>query len=125
MKLKLSPQVGLPGQPETRLSVSGDTVIVDGVSYDAGEVPEGGEGRMSSLVAAETPFVPFRKVTLQDGSEEAVIFTRQNGEISCIVRVILGDDAANDQPTDPEHWQIDAGDGPVTIPAVRKEEEAT
>lgn len=33
---------GLPGQPETTASVSGDTITVDGVAYDLSAVPEGG-----------------------------------------------------------------------------------
>ncbi len=33
---------GLPGQPETTASVSGEVITVDGVAYDLSAVPEGG-----------------------------------------------------------------------------------
>lgn len=33
---------GLPGQPETAASVSGDTITVNGVAYDLSAIPEGG-----------------------------------------------------------------------------------
>jgi hypothetical protein len=33
---------GLPDQPETTASVSGDTITIDSVAYDLSAVPEGG-----------------------------------------------------------------------------------
>ncbi|MEE2634086.1 MAG: hypothetical protein VX940_07260 [Pseudomonadota bacterium] len=33
---------GLPGQPETTASASGDVITVDGVAYDLSAIPEGG-----------------------------------------------------------------------------------
>lgn len=42
MKITCNCIAGLPGQPETTASVSGDTITVDGVAYDLSTVPEGG-----------------------------------------------------------------------------------
>ena len=107
MKITFSPQAGLPGQPEATLVVSGDVLTVDGVVYDLSPVPEGGEA------------VP-------EGSDHPFIgtITRQDGVIHATVRVRLGDTAADHQPVDPARWQIEAGDGPVEIPALRKPQEA-
>jgi len=103
MNITLSPMRGLPGQPETEISVSADTITVDGTPYDLSPVPEGGE---ATPRGEDHPFVgPV---------------TRQGGVIHCTVLVALGDTAAGEQPRDPAHWIIDAGDGPVTIPAIRK-----
>jgi len=101
MKLTLSPMRGLPGQPETEIAVSGDTITVDGTPYDLSAVPEGGE----ATPAGEHPF-------------EGPI-TRAGGEIVCKVRVGLGDDAADHQPVDPGRWTFTVTDGPVVIPAER------
>lgn len=102
MKLTLSPMRGLPGQPETEIAVSGDTITVDGTPYDLSAVPEGGE----AVPAGEHPFVgPI---------------TRAGGEIVCTVCVALGDDAEPTQPLDPAIWTMRVADGPVVIPAVRK-----
>lgn len=104
MKLTLSPMRGLPGQPETEIDVSGDTITVDGTPYDLSAVPEGG----AATPAGAHPF-------------ECRI-TRAGGEIVCTVRGRLGDDAAFDQPTDPAVWTVRVTEGPVAIPAVRKPE---
>lgn len=104
MHLTLSPIRGLPGQAETVLSVAGDVLSVDGTAYDLTAVPEGG-------LAEPSGTHPFT------GS-----ITREGGVIRCGVRVILGDDAAPDQPTDPAHWVVTVASGPVTIPASRLEE---
>lgn len=102
MKLTLSPQAGLPGQPETELSVAGDVLTVDGVAFDLSTVPEGGE----AMPDGDHPFIgPI---------------TRQGGVIHATVRVVLGDTAADHQPVDPAHWVVEVADGPVAIPAVRK-----
>jgi len=107
MKITLSPVRGLPGQPETEISVSGDTVTVDGTPYDLSAVPEGGEAMPQG---DDHPFTGA--------------ITRQDGVIHCPVRVLLDDSAEGHQPADPAHWTVDAGDGPVTIPATRKTEDA-
>ena len=106
MKLTLSPQRGLPGQTETTLSVSGETLIHDGISYDLSVIPEGGEA------------VP-------EGDEHPFVgkITRQGGVIHCKVRVTLGPDAADDQPPDWAHWTIPDAEGDVVIPALRKPQE--
>jgi hypothetical protein len=106
MRITLSPGRGRPGQPETEVSVSGDTITVDGTPYDLSAVPEGGR----ATPQGEHPF-------------EGTI-TRQGGEIVCTLRVLLGDDAAPDQPVDPARWTVTATEGPVTITAVRTTEEA-
>ena len=41
-EITFSLRAGLPGQPETTATVSGDTVTVDGIAYDLSAVPEGG-----------------------------------------------------------------------------------
>jgi len=105
MKLTLTPTRGLPGQPETQITVSGDTITVDGVAYDLSPVPEGGEA--VPVAGSDHPFVGK--------------ITRQGGVIACAVRVMLGDDATPDQPVDPGHWSLIASDGPVALPAERKE----
>lgn len=107
MKINLSTIRGLPGQPETTLSVSGDVLTVDGVVYDLSPIPEGG---VATPEGDDHPFIG--------------IITRLNGEINCTVRVFLGDDAAPDQPIDPAYWELITSDDPVIIPAVRIEEPA-
>jgi hypothetical protein len=104
MKITLSHARGLPGQPETEISVCADTITVDRTPYDLSAVPEGGE---ATPQGDDHPFCGTIK--------------RVAGEIVCTVRVTLGDDAANDQPRDPAHWTVTVTDGPVTIPAMRKE----
>lgn len=104
MILTLLPQVGLPGQTETLLSVDADTLTVDGQPFDLSSVPEGGEG----WPQGDHAFVGR--------------ITRAEGVIRCLVRVILGDDAAPDQPIDPDHWTVSCAQGPVPIPALRNPE---
>lgn len=101
MILTLSPTRGLPGQPETTMSVTGETLTIDGTPYDLSVIPDGGEGWPDG----ETPFV--------------APIIREDGEIRATVIVRLGDDAAPDQPTDPAHWIVTAQGGPVAIPATR------
>ena len=101
MKLTLSPQVGLPGQPETTIHVAGDIITIDGTPYDLSPVPEGGEA-----TAGDSPF---------SGK-----ITRVNGVIHCTVRARLGDTAASDQPDSP--WIIENAEDDVEIPAARKPE---
>jgi len=101
MHLTLSPQVGLPGQPETTIHVAGDILTVDGTAYDLSPVPEGGEGEWP-----DSPFIgPIRRI---------------GGVIHAALRVRLGDTAADDQPTDPKHWIIQDAEGDAIIPAARK-----
>lgn len=53
MNLSFHLQAGLPGQAETQASVSGDILTVDGVAYDLGSVPDGGD----ATPAGTHPFV--------------------------------------------------------------------
>ena len=99
MKLTLSPQFGLPNQPETTLHVAGDIITVDGTPYDLSPVPEGGEA-----TAEDSPFVGK--------------ITRINGVINCAVLVQLDSTAADDQGSDP--WVIESATGDIIIPAIRK-----
>ena len=102
MHLTLSPQQGLPGQPETTLHVAGDLLTVDGTPYELSPIPEGGEGEWP-----DSPFIgPIRRI---------------DGVIHATVLVRLGDDAADCQSCDPAHWVIPNASGDVTIPAARKE----
>ena len=102
MKLTLSPQFGLPDQPETTIHVAGDIITIDGTPYDLSPVPEGGEA-----TADDSPFTGK--------------ITRTNGVINCTVLVQLGSTAADDQGSDP--WVIENATGDITIPAIRKEVE--
>lgn len=102
MRLTLSPSRGLPGAPETALSVDGDVLTVDGAEYDLQAVPEGGEATPSG----DHPFIGT--------------ITRQSGVIEATVLVSLGDTAQRDQPGSP--WVVEVSSGPVTIPALRLQE---
>jgi len=101
MIIDITPVFGEIDQPETEISVAGDTITVDGTSYDLSDIPDGGE-----VEGEDHPFVgPIR---------------RENGVVICALRVILGPDAARSQPTDLAHWRVEAADGPVEIPAARE-----
>ncbi|WP_127109947.1 hypothetical protein [Pararhodobacter zhoushanensis] len=104
MHITLSPCRGLPGAPETTLSVAGDVLSVDGAAFDLSGVPEGG----IATPEGKHPFVGT--------------ITREGGEIRCTVRVILGDTAAPDQPDSP--WTVTASSGAISLPATRIEEPA-
>lgn len=106
MHLTLSPIRGLPGQPETTLAVAGNVLTLDGEAYDLSAVPEGGRFDPDP---GDHPFI---------GS-----ITRAGGTLRATLRVVLGDDAAPHQPTDPAHWIIAEAAGPVAIPAWRIENE--
>lgn len=100
MKLTLTPQHGLPGQPGMSIHVAGDVITIDGLPYDLGAVPEGGEGWPD-----EGPFIgPI---------------TRTGGVLNVALIARLGDDAAADQGGP---WVIDA-EGDVEITYARKEAE--
>ncbi|MGY6535335.1 MAG: hypothetical protein ACXIVG_08330 [Pararhodobacter sp.] len=100
MHLTFSPQAGLPGQAETTLHVAGDVLTIDGVPHDLSPVPEGGEGEW-------------------EDSPIAGAIRRIDGVLHATVRVVLGDDAASFQPTDPAHWMVPAAHGAVAIPTLR------
>ena len=102
MHLTLSPRVPHAYEPwvDSTIHVTGDTITIDGTSYDLSPVPEGGEG----WPEGDSPFIgPI---------------TRSGGVIHCTVLVLLGDTAADDQPDSP--WVIEDADGEITIPAARK-----
>lgn len=101
MHLTLTPQMGLPGEPETTISVAGDVLMIDGVSHDLAPVPEGGDG--------DWPGTPITGA-----------IRRIDGVIHATVLVRLGDTAAGDQPDSP--WIVPDAEGEVTIPAARKRE---
>jgi len=105
MHLILTPIRGLPGQPETVLSVAGDVLTVDGQPFDLSPVPEGGEA------VPEGPAHPF-----------VGPITRAGGVVHATIRVVLDDTAAPDQPVSP--WTVVATSGDVLIPADRIEEPA-
>lgn len=99
MKITITPQVGIPGAPETMLHVAGDTISIDGTAYDLSPVPEGGEATED-----DSPFIGA--------------ITRVNGQIHATVRVVLDETASDDQGSDP--WIIPNATGAVAIPAIRK-----
>jgi hypothetical protein len=101
MHLTLSPQAGLPGQPEMTIHVAGEVMTLDGVPYDLSPVPEGGEG----WPEGDTPLIgPIRRI---------------NGVIHATLIARLGDTAAPDQGGP---WVIPDAEGDVIIPAARKPE---
>ena len=104
MQITLTPCRGLPGQAESRVSVAGDVLTVDGIAYDLSAIPDGGE-------ATPEGAHPFTGVA-----------TRDAGEIHCTVRVVLDDSAAPDQPESP--WVVTATAGDVPVPAIRTKERA-
>lgn len=98
MHLILTPQRGLPGQPDMTIHVAGDTLTLNGTVYDLSAVPEGGEGWPEE----DTHFIG--PITRQDGMLHVRIVAR------------LGDDA---DPHQDGPWVIEAASGDVTIPAKR------
>lgn len=100
MHLTLTPQRGLPGQPEMTIYVAGDTITVDSTIYDLSLIPEAGEGWPEESCAFIAP------ITRQDGILHVTLIAR------------LGDDAAPDQGGP---WVIENASGTVIIPAQRKE----
>lgn len=105
MHLTLSPQVGLPGQPEMTIHVAGDILTIDGIDYDLSPVPEGG--------VAWT----------EEDSPLTGPITRTDGVIHCTIIARLGDTAADVQPNEP--WIIPDAEGEVSIPAIRRPVEAS
>ncbi|MGD9861695.1 MAG: hypothetical protein AB7S99_00635 [Pseudodonghicola sp.] len=104
MKITLS-LFAMPGHPEAQISIAGDAITVDGVTYDLSSVPEGGEASPDG----EHPFVGT--------------ITRSDGEIVCTVRCLYDDMTAElHQPADPAHWTVTVASGPVVLPIIRKEE---
>jgi len=107
MQLELKPMAGLPGQTETEITVSADTITVDGVAYDLSAVPEGGE----ATPEGDHPFVGT--------------ITRAGGEISCAIRCAYDASISEpNQPDDPAHWIFTATSGAISIPVIRKETQA-
>lgn len=102
MHLKLSPQMGLPGQPEMTVHVAGDVITIDGTPYDLSAIPEGGEG----WPEGDSPFIgPI---------------TRSGGVLTVTIIARLGDNAASVQDGP---WVIEDALGDVTIPAKRNANE--
>lgn len=98
MHLTLLPQRGLPGQPEMTISIAGDTILLDGVTYDLSLVPEGGEGWTED----ESPFIPPIR--------------RLGGVLHVQIVARLGDTA---QPQQDGPWVVPEATGDVPIPAAR------
>lgn len=103
MNLTLSPQHGLPGQPEMTLHVSGDVIRIDGTPYDLSAVPEGGEGWPEGA----GPFI--------------APIARTGGVIHATIIARLGDTAA---PHQEGPWIIEGASGALEIPALRLHEGA-
>lgn len=101
MQLTLTPQRGLPGQPEMTIHVAGDTITIDGQAYDLSAVPEGGEG----WPEGDTPF--------------SGVIRRIDGVLHVAVVARIGDAAAPDQGSAP--WVVENATGDVAIPAARLE----
>lgn len=98
MHLTLSPQQGLPSQPEMTIHVAGDVITIDDMPYDLSAVPEGGEGWPEDA----SPFIgPI---------------TRQGGVLHVTIIARLGKTAAAVQGG---AWVIENAQGDVIIPALR------
>lgn len=104
MKLKIDPIAGLPGEPETTASVSGDVLTVDGIAYDLSPIAEG------DTATAEGTEHPFSGP-----------ITRENGEICAPIRWQYGSDAKPDQPKDAAHWIVTVASGDVPSLVVKEE----
>lgn len=103
MHLTLSPQHGLPDQPEMTIHIAGDMITIDGIDFNLSAVPEGGEGWPEE----ESPFI--------------APITRQGGVLNVTVIARLDNSAAPDQQG---LWVIEAAAGDVAIPAKRMTNEA-
>ena len=100
------PRVGLPDQPETQVTVSGDTVTVDGIAYDLSAVPEGG------FAEADGDQHPFRGRIVRGG-----------GVLRYCLRWRF--DAASAEPDQPDALPAAVlADGPVPDPIIRLESTA-
>jgi hypothetical protein len=98
MHLTLTPQIGLPGQRETALRVTGDMLRIDETEYDLSPIPEGGEA-----VVLGGPFVgPV---------------TRREGILQVHLIVHLDHSAAPDQEGP---WAISPAAGAVILPVKRR-----
>lgn len=99
MHLTLIGQYGLPETPETALHVAGDTLTVNGRSYDLSDVPEGGEG----LWKGESPFDgPIRRI---DGTLHLCVVVQFDGtaDLNAVAR-----------------WEIKSASGDIVIPVTRR-----
>ncbi|UWQ31301.1 hypothetical protein K3555_11840 [Leisingera sp. M527] len=102
MKVTCICVAGLPGQPETNASVSGDVLTYGGTAFDLSEVPDGG---FAEPEGAGHPFI---------GRIERI-----NGELHVQLRWIYSDATAERvQPAVPPTFTV--ASGPVPDPIVRK-----
>jgi hypothetical protein len=100
MKLTLLPQFGADKDIETVLSVSGETLTIDGTAYDLSDAPKSYPGtRLMGEVV------------------------RVDGIIHATVRVTLGPTADPNQPSDAEFWTVEAVEGDIPLPALRLDTE--
>jgi len=96
MHLTLHPQRGLPGQPETTIAVSGETIIINGTPYDLSAVAS------EAVFEQERLFIgPVRRI---------------DGALHVEMIVQLGDTAA---PNQAGPWVIE-GEGFINVPAARR-----
>jgi hypothetical protein len=106
MKLTFIPQFG---RPEAEHFVSGETLTINGKSFDLSGITESQE------------------VTLHPADGEDHIFVapvkRVDGVIHATVIAWLGDDADLRQPDAP--WVLDVSDGLVVLPVLRRAPEST
>lgn len=94
MKITLHPCAALPGAPDDAVSVSGETITVNGTAYDLSSVPEGGEAEAQG----DHPF--------------AGPITRTGGVLTVpLVYRYSTATAEPNQPTDPAHWIVDITSG--------------
>ena len=107
MKITIHPIAGLPGTTGDQVSVSGDTITVNGIAYDLSSVPKGGE----AMPEGDHPFVgPI---------------TRPGRTIHLGLRFAYdGATAEPDQSRDPADWVVTLSSGDLPDPITRKSVEA-
>lgn len=107
MQIIIHPIANLPGAADDAVTVSGDTITVNGTAYDLSTVPDGGE----AVADGEHPFAgPIRRV---------------GGEL--IVPLVVRYDSATavpNQPTDWAHWTVTVTSGALPDRVTRIPQEA-
>ena len=95
------------GRGEGAYTVSGDVLTVNGTPWDFSDVPEGGDATHTPETGEDHIFIgPIRRI---------------DGVIHATLLGWLGEDAPPDLNPDP--ITVEAGNGPVAIPAVRVQPE--
>lgn len=103
MQIIITPEANLPGQPDDAVTVSGDTITVNGAPFDLSGIPEGGE----ATAGGAHPFTgPIR---------------REGGTLIVPLRVRYDTSTAEpSQPRDWNHWTVTVESGALPDRVIRK-----